>query len=173
MPFPFTFKLAVPGLPNPFAARSQQAPSLLEPPSDSYRPIGEYACQRRLSPAPSLSAAPGSRKRRWEPSSAELSESATTIASTTGFLNVPDTRLIKFEMAASREGSEHGVDSGRFHLASYPLAPWICLAFAMSSPTCMLHRGTCVRDGLRLMRWFIIRATNPYPPCPYLQPFFY
>jgi hypothetical protein len=166
MPFSFTF--VVPGLPNPFTALSQQVPN---PPQPSI-PIGNHACQRRLSPAPSLSpTVPGSRKRRWEPSSAELSESTTTIASTTGFLNLPDARLIKFEMAASHEGSEReydGMDSGRFHLFISSLAlprirhppPAACW---IGARVCGMGYGSC--DGLRV--------TNPCPPSPHLQSFFY
>ncbi|KAJ7227270.1 hypothetical protein GGX14DRAFT_418869 [Mycena pura] len=96
MPFSFTFKLPVPGL-NPFSAPAE---TLTEA-----QPGGAYACQfpdhprswptrptnihqRRPSPSPSPSA-PTSRKRGWDPSLAEPSQSAATLASSSGYLDTP------------------------------------------------------------------------------------
>ncbi|KAJ7903442.1 hypothetical protein B0H14DRAFT_3079604 [Mycena olivaceomarginata] len=75
MSFLFTFKLPVPGL-NPFSSPAQ-SPSEHPPTSDMLN-------LRRPSPA-----APLSRKRGWDPSLAEPSQSAATLASSSGYLDTP------------------------------------------------------------------------------------
>ncbi|KAJ7364124.1 hypothetical protein DFH08DRAFT_838389 [Mycena albidolilacea] len=96
MSFLFTFKLPVPGL-NPFSSPAQspsEAPAdfgYAEPPpvpsrSPPVRP--NNINQRRPSPSPSP-AAPLSRKRGWDPSLAEPSQSAATLASSSGYLDTP------------------------------------------------------------------------------------
>ncbi|KAJ7030409.1 hypothetical protein C8F04DRAFT_1113527 [Mycena alexandri] len=97
MPFPFTFKLAVPGL-NPFSSPVEASSPQVQPtfgfspqsPGHSRsRPARPHNInERRPSPSPSL-AAPLSRKRGWDPSLAEPSQSAATFASSSGYLDTP------------------------------------------------------------------------------------
>ncbi|KAF8206344.1 hypothetical protein K438DRAFT_1817036 [Mycena galopus ATCC 62051] len=109
MPFPFTFKLAVPGL-NPFSSPTEEAPPDLgygyASPSAEVsrsRPARPNNInQRRPSPSPSP-AAPLSRKRGWDPSLAEPSQSSATLASSSGYLDTP----AKYrEMVARQSGDE-------------------------------------------------------------------
>lgn len=96
MSFLFTFKLPVPGL-NPFSSPAQ-SPSEASPdfgyaepppvPSRSRPARPNNINQRRPSPSPSP-AAPLSRKRGWDPSLAEPSQSAATLASSSGYLDTP------------------------------------------------------------------------------------
>ncbi|KAF7374825.1 hypothetical protein MSAN_00368300 [Mycena sanguinolenta] len=93
MPFPFTFKLAVPGL-NPFSSPTSEAPPNLGYTSHSAdefnrsRPARPNNINQRR-PSPSPSPAPLSRKRGWDPSLAEPSQSAATLASPSGYLDTP------------------------------------------------------------------------------------
>lgn len=84
--FPFTFKLAVPGLPNPFSAANKS-----HQPDLSNRPEGMESSARTFHPslASSPFPIPSSRKRGWDPSFAEPSQSTTTLASTSGYLDTP------------------------------------------------------------------------------------
>lgn len=93
MVFPFTFKLNIPGLVNPFT-KSHQTPTVSTS-HDSDMNRNRAVLQKitrprpRPSPSPSPSPAPLSRKRGWEPSFAEPSQSTTTLASTAGYLDTP------------------------------------------------------------------------------------
>ncbi|KAJ7274318.1 hypothetical protein B0H12DRAFT_1199637 [Mycena haematopus] len=92
MPFPFTFKLAVPGL-NPFSSPTSEAPPNLgyasrSPDESRSRPARPSNINQRR-PSPSPSPAPLSRKRGWDPSLAEPSQSAATLASSNGYLDTP------------------------------------------------------------------------------------
>ncbi|KAJ7104069.1 hypothetical protein B0H15DRAFT_808315 [Mycena belliarum] len=97
MPFPFTFKLAVPGLPvNPFSAptESHQAHSAFgyasqSPERPRSRPARPHNINdRRPSPSPSPSATV-SKKRGWDPTLAEPSQSTATLTSSSGYLDTP------------------------------------------------------------------------------------
>lgn len=93
MPFPFTFSIAVPGL-NPFSTPSEphstpdpsQSPE--KPRARPVRPHNVNEKRPRPSPSPSPSA-PVSRKRGWDPSLAEPSQSSATFASSSGYLDTP------------------------------------------------------------------------------------
>ncbi|KAJ6513173.1 hypothetical protein C8R45DRAFT_962695 [Mycena sanguinolenta] len=93
MPFPFTFKLAVPGL-NPFSSPTSEVPPNLGYASHSAddsnrsRPARPNNINQRR-PSPSPSPAPLSRKRGWDPSLAEPCQSAATLASSSGYLDTP------------------------------------------------------------------------------------
>lgn len=93
MVFPFTFKLNIPGLANPFSKSNQTPTVSTSHESDMNRNravLRKITRPRpRLSPSPSPSPAPLSRKRGWEPSFAEPSQSTTTLASTAGYLDTP------------------------------------------------------------------------------------
>ncbi|TFK39514.1 hypothetical protein BDQ12DRAFT_665338 [Crucibulum laeve] len=95
IPFPFTFKLTVPGLSNPFATPDPPQIPVLAPASEentSDRPRNRAGMQKisRRPPSPASSPpVPVSRKRGWEPSFAEPSQSTTTLASTSGYLDTP------------------------------------------------------------------------------------
>ncbi|KAF8799272.1 hypothetical protein BYT27DRAFT_7228055 [Phlegmacium glaucopus] len=95
MVFPFTFKFSIPGL-NPFASQtSNQTPivsaNVISHDSDMKRCRAALQKTPRPRPpsSPSPSPAPLSRKRGWEPSFAEPSQSTTTLASTSGYLDTP------------------------------------------------------------------------------------
>ncbi|CAK5269386.1 unnamed protein product [Mycena citricolor] len=118
MPFPFTFKFAVPGL-NPFATQEPQPVPVASSSSGPFRPPTSPARHRdrhtrpqtipdRTSSSRSPSAsAPISRKRGWDPSLAEPSLSTTTLTSGSGYLDTP----AKYrEMAiSSRRGDDSEV----------------------------------------------------------------
>lgn len=108
MPFPFTFRLSVPGLHNPFsaAAGAQSEPGLRQTPaSDRHRasqtpvyhpshistqiPLPPH--RRTLASTPySLSLpVPLARKRGWVPSSPEPCQATTSATSTNGYLDTP------------------------------------------------------------------------------------
>lgn len=98
MPFPFTFKISVPGLSNPFTAQSVSAAPL-----DRSRNLGRP--HRRPSPTASLPpAAFLSRKRAWVPSVPEASCSTSTFTSTaSGYLAPPSA---KWHMVPNRNRDE-------------------------------------------------------------------
>ncbi|KIJ91203.1 hypothetical protein K443DRAFT_135537 [Laccaria amethystina LaAM-08-1] len=94
--FPFTFKLSVPGLSNPFSVPPVTPPEL--PPVQDRTGLHDDAQKRPRrqrpspSPTPSLSPPPQqplSRKRGWEPTFAEPSRSTATLASPAGYLDTP------------------------------------------------------------------------------------
>jgi hypothetical protein len=94
--FPFTFKLSVPGLSNPFSVPPVTPPEL--PPVQDRTGLHDDAQKRPRrqrpspSPTPSLSPPPQqplSRKRGWEPTFAEPSRSTATLASSAGYLDTP------------------------------------------------------------------------------------
>lgn len=87
MPFPFTFSFSVPGLSNPFSSPT------LSPHKDPVTAIpspttGKQEISRRR-PSPALPSGPTSRKRGWEPAFVEPSQSTTTLASSSGYLDTP------------------------------------------------------------------------------------
>ncbi|KAF7336687.1 hypothetical protein MVEN_02103700 [Mycena venus] len=114
MPFPFTFKLPVPGL-NPFSSPNETSSEAPKPPSNlgftsqspdqpRSRPARPNNInQRRPSPSPSP-APPLSRKRGWDPSLAEPSQSAATLASSNGYLDTP--AKYRDVMVARQSGDE-------------------------------------------------------------------
>lgn len=118
MPFSFTFKLAVPGLINPFATPSPPVPRPVEPNS---APAQRQANFPRRRPSPLPSAGQSSRKRGWEPAFADPSLSATTVASASGYLDTP-AKYRQMSGNASAEASIENVhtdDAGVFsHLAN-------------------------------------------------------
>ncbi|KAG6914244.1 hypothetical protein DXG01_001494 [Tephrocybe rancida] len=112
MPFPFTFKLSVPGLSNPFV-RPEQLPPM---PGDK---LGKVSMQAQSQPkqrlqitrprppsSPAPVPMPASRKRGWEPTFASTSRSTTTLASTSGYLDTP---------AKYREMAERNASADEFH----------------------------------------------------------
>ncbi|KAJ7170802.1 hypothetical protein C8R43DRAFT_981119 [Mycena crocata] len=125
MPFPFTFKLAVPGL-NPFAAPSEPQPqpqtglgySSQSPEKPRSRPPARpnNIHNRRPSPSPSPSA-PLSRKRGWDPSLAEPSQSTATLASSSGYLDTP----AKYrEMVARQTGDDFELEDMTASVSELP-----------------------------------------------------
>ncbi|KAJ7158679.1 hypothetical protein C8R46DRAFT_1109875 [Mycena filopes] len=113
MPFPFTFKLAVPGL-NSFSSPVEESAPQVQPtfgftpqsPAHSRaRPARPNNInQRRPSPSPSLAAPLSrSRKRAWDPSVAEPSQSTATLASQTEF-ELEEMNFIYLPPAKRRRG---------------------------------------------------------------------
>ncbi|KAG5643365.1 hypothetical protein DXG03_001013 [Asterophora parasitica] len=109
MPFPFTFNLAVPGLSNPFAGTSTSGQA---PPTSVDRPgkkLKQKITRQRPTPGSSPSPAPLTRKRGWEPTFAEPSQSTATLTSTSarGYLDTP----AKYrDMAEARADEFHEVE---------------------------------------------------------------
>ncbi|KAG6902030.1 hypothetical protein C0995_005363 [Termitomyces sp. Mi166 len=109
MPFPFTFSLFVPGLSNPFSSATRSEQQLPPTPVDK---LGSLQSQKqkiqitRPRPPPDSSASPVltplSRKRGWEPAFAPTSQSSTTLASTSGYLDTP----AKYKTMAERSADE-------------------------------------------------------------------
>ncbi|KAK0189263.1 hypothetical protein F5146DRAFT_1058683 [Armillaria mellea] len=95
--FPFTFKLSVPGITNPFSAQIGTPPSTDVSPPDQPNPAlpeqginNGKSVRRQRPPTRSTSPVPQVlRKRGWEPSFAEPSLSTTTLASSSGYLDTP------------------------------------------------------------------------------------
>ncbi|KAJ6494898.1 hypothetical protein C8R47DRAFT_1117738 [Mycena vitilis] len=120
--FPFTFKLAVPGL-NPFSSPTETPP---QPPStvgsisqspDEFRsrPLRPTNISHRR-PSPSPSPAPHSRKRGWDPSLAEPSQS-TTLTSSSGYLDTP----AKYrDMVAHQSGDEFEMEDMAVSVSDLP-----------------------------------------------------
>ncbi|KAJ7126909.1 hypothetical protein C8R44DRAFT_779870 [Mycena epipterygia] len=123
MPFPFTFKLPVPGL-NPFSPPTETHPqpqatagyTSQSPDTARSRPARPNNINnRRPSPSPSLSA-PISRKRGWDPSLAEPSQS-TTLASSSGYLDTP----AKYrEMVSRQSGDEFELEDMTASVSDLP-----------------------------------------------------
>lgn len=138
MQFPFTFSLSIPGLHNPFLAKSGPvlAPSRNQGSTISRLPP-------RFPPANSLSPpVPLARKRGWIPSEPAPSHAATSATSTVGYLDTP----AKYRDIPLREPEEEveemiaGVSSCA-HIP-YPTPPrHISLVCNPTShPTCRRHR---------------------------------
>ena len=105
MPFPFTFRLSVPGLHNPFLAAadapSPKPGSRQTPASDRHRtsqnqtPASLISTRiplpphRRTIPYSLSPPVPLARKRGWVPSSPEPCQAATSTTSTNGYLDTP------------------------------------------------------------------------------------
>ncbi|KAF8889260.1 hypothetical protein BD779DRAFT_1520648 [Infundibulicybe gibba] len=111
MPFPFTFRLSVPGLANPFSSivQAEQISPIPDTPDfdscirSSRGRMGGNLTHRPSSLRALSSTAPSSRKRGWEPSYPEPSESTTTLASGSGYLDTP----AKYrEMAATNNDAD-------------------------------------------------------------------
>ncbi|KAJ7714967.1 hypothetical protein DFH07DRAFT_863103 [Mycena maculata] len=121
MSFPFTF--TVPGL-NPFSAAKGLPQSQANPGSSSQSPDKPRSRparpnninQRRPSPSPSPTA-PVSRKRGWDPSLAEPSQSTATLASSSGYLDTP----AKYrEMVAQQSGDEFELEDMTVSVSDLP-----------------------------------------------------
>ncbi|KAF5381409.1 hypothetical protein D9757_009074 [Collybiopsis confluens] len=133
MPFPFTFNLSVPGLFNPFSPpplytdQNHAGRSIISAStnpeatrnSDSDRlnitagsdRNNAHGHKRKPSPLGDRRSPDSSRKRGWEPSFSEPSQSMPTLASSSGYLDTP----AKYrEMAEQKEGltAYHGEVSG-------------------------------------------------------------
>lgn len=108
MPFPFTFRLSVPGLHNPFsaAAGAQPEPGLRQTPaSDRHRarqtpvyhpsristqiPLPPHRRTFASTPYSLSPPVPLARKRGWVPSSPEPCQATTSATSTNGYLDTP------------------------------------------------------------------------------------
>ena len=98
MPFPFSFRFSVPGIPNPFMAPTSIPPGSRIPTSETTRVNNGLTASRiglgesgRRSPSPLLLAPPQplARKRGWVPSGSELSRPTAVSASTSGYLDTP------------------------------------------------------------------------------------
>ncbi|KAF5359997.1 hypothetical protein D9758_007632 [Tetrapyrgos nigripes] len=114
MPFPFTFSFAVPGLSNPFATPSPPDPKKAGPSnSQTNGSIDDDILNLRNStPNPANNSrdrrTPShSRKRGWEPSFAEPSQSTTTLTSSNGYLDTP----AKYREMAEAQGLNMGYEA--------------------------------------------------------------
>ncbi|KAJ6576575.1 hypothetical protein DFH09DRAFT_1149754 [Mycena vulgaris] len=178
MPFPFTFKLAVPGL-NPFSSPTEthgepqsragytsQSPD--KPRSRPARP--NNINNRRPSPSPSPSA-PASRKRGWDPSLAEPSQSTATLASPSGYLDTP----AKYrDMVARQSGDEFELEDMSGSISDLPPPAKRRRGLAgsiVSTAVSAALIGTAV--GLTVYRLWRDRGKDAepeqHPPPPYQQ----
>jgi hypothetical protein len=108
--FPFTFKFSYPGLPNPFTPNYHPHPlsrysPLSLPHEDHTAPTSSCHSHEPVPMAhslnwfatlnppshitPTMHPRPRNLKRGWEPAFAEASQSTTTLASSSGYLNTP------------------------------------------------------------------------------------
>ncbi|KAK7033189.1 hypothetical protein R3P38DRAFT_3393117 [Favolaschia claudopus] len=173
--FPFTFKLPVPGL-NPFA--QVETPSEA-PPNPGYasqspevrrsRPARPNNVHQRR-PSPSPSPAPiTSRKRGWDPSLAEPSQSTATLASSSGYLDTP----AKYrDMVGQHPGDEYEVEEMAMSVAEMPPPAKRRRGLAgsiVSTAVSAALIGTAV--GLTVYRLWRDRGKDPepeaLPPPPY------
>ncbi|KIK52305.1 hypothetical protein GYMLUDRAFT_251346 [Collybiopsis luxurians FD-317 M1] len=179
MPFPFTFNISVPGLFNPFSApplypdqqngAGPSAPSLnAESSLDRTRNLDSdvlnitadsdrnrsYSSKRRPSPLGSRNDNPStSRKRGWEPSFAEPSQSMPTLASSNGYLDTP----AKYrELAEQKEGlSEYQEVVG-------PIIDRLMPHYTLEA---IIMRDVSLPDGLRQVGLILKPARLHDVPC--------
>ncbi|KAG5723645.1 hypothetical protein E4T56_gene18214 [Termitomyces sp. T112] len=109
MPFPFTFSLSVPGLSNPFGSGTRSEQQLPPTPVDKHGSLQSHKQKIRITrprPPPDSSGSPVltplSRKRGWEPAFVSTSQSTTTLASTSGYLDTPS----KYRTMTERSADE-------------------------------------------------------------------
>lgn len=121
MPFPFTFSLSVPGIPNPFSVQAQ-GPVVQSEPNPSRGSVDPASLRtqhvkpgprRRPSPVHSIVSpvVPLSRKRGWEPSLSGPSLAATSSTSSAGYLDTPAKyRELPLEPHLDRNRSRDQID---------------------------------------------------------------
>ncbi|KAG5351802.1 hypothetical protein C0989_004881 [Termitomyces sp. Mn162] len=109
MPFPFTFSLSVPGLSNPFGSVTRSEQQLPPTPVDKHGSLQSHKQKIRITrPRPPSDSSgspvltPLSRKRGWEPAFVSTSQSTTTLASTSGYLDTPS----KYRTMTERSADE-------------------------------------------------------------------
>ncbi|KAI5121867.1 hypothetical protein M0805_001075 [Coniferiporia weirii] len=110
MSFPFSFRLSVPGISNPFSNSSpppQTARTGKQPfeASNLHESWASPAPIYRRRPSPGPAPAPLVRKRGWVPSTAEPSCAAVVSTSTTGFLDTP--AIYRDMSVAPNEGKDN------------------------------------------------------------------
>lgn len=115
MPFPFSFRFTVPGIPNPFLAPTSIPPRSKALTSEQTRVNNGLTASRiglgesgRRSPSPFLAPPrPLARKRGWIPSDSELSRATAVSTSTSGYLDTP----AKYrDMAPSNDHDEDEIE---------------------------------------------------------------
>ncbi|KAF4569765.1 hypothetical protein EYR36_009566 [Pleurotus pulmonarius] len=124
--FPFTFSFNVPGLTNPFVP-PPQTPTRRPSTRDDERirsrtvntatplPTQDRFQRRRPIPSPSRAPLPPlSRKRAWDPAFASPSESAATLASTSGYIDTP----AKYRAMAAQQ-TRATISRDDFHQVEY------------------------------------------------------
>lgn len=124
--FPFTFSFNVPGLTNPFVP-PPQTPTRRPNTRDDERirsrtvnttaplPTEDKFQRRRPIPSPSRTPLPPlSRKRAWDPAFASPSESAATLASTSGYIDTP----AKYRAMAAQQ-TRATISRDDFHQVEY------------------------------------------------------
>ncbi|KAG7444528.1 uncharacterized protein BT62DRAFT_981715 [Guyanagaster necrorhizus] len=160
--FPFTFKISVPGIVNPFSAQNGAPPSsnVFAPGQPNQVPDiaasinNRKSVRRQRPPTGSTSPVPQVlRKRGWEPSFAEPSLSTTTLASSSGYLDTPS----KYRDMAEDEFHE-------IEAMAAGVLPFI-LQFSLALFHCMCL--PCRNQGLTLVQ-LLAHATS----CRALMPSF-
>ncbi|KAF7430798.1 hypothetical protein PC9H_006509 [Pleurotus ostreatus] len=124
--FPFTFSFNVPGLTNPFVPPPQTPTRRLNTRDDERirsrtvnttapLPTEDKFQRRRPIPSPSRTPLPPlSRKRAWDPAFASPSESAATLASTSGYIDTP----AKYRAMAAQQ-TRGTISRDDFHQVEY------------------------------------------------------
>lgn len=138
--FPFTFSFNVPGLTNPFVP-PPQTPTRRSSSRDDERirsratnaatplPTQDKFQRRRPIPSPSRAPLPPlSRKRAWDPAFASPSESAATLASTSGYINTP----AKYRAMAAQQ-TRATISRDDFHQVEYVDEDAVAGAFLISA----------------------------------------
>ncbi|KAK0203139.1 hypothetical protein DFS33DRAFT_963058 [Desarmillaria ectypa] len=142
--FPFTFKLSVPGITNPFSvqAAAPSSSSVSIPDQSNSAPEQGFndgkSVHRQRPPMRSSSPVPQVlRKRGWEPSFAEPSLSTTTLASSSGYLDTPSKYR---DMAELTQDEFHEIEAMSAGVLS------VILQFSLSLFHCMCL--PCRNQGL-------------------------
>ncbi|KAF9447269.1 hypothetical protein P691DRAFT_793636 [Macrolepiota fuliginosa MF-IS2] len=145
--FPFTFSFSVPGLPNPFSPTYSQPQD-----SESHDKLGVTLISPSFT-STSSSTRPKNLKRGWEPAFAEPSQSTTTLALTSGYLDTPAKyREMAANAASVRDRSDTTEGGGEVRLNPPPTLPAHVLLFILLTriliilhidlaPPCKKRRG--------------------------------
>lgn len=132
MPFPFSFRFSVPGIPNPFLAPTSITHGSWTATSETTRAnsltasrVGLEEPHRRPSPPFLVPPRPLTRKRGWVPSDSEPSHPTAISASTSGYLDTP----AKYRaMASSHDNQEDEIEemvAGEYlHVFSARIKGW-------------------------------------------------
>ncbi|KAK0440940.1 uncharacterized protein EV420DRAFT_1341517, partial [Desarmillaria tabescens] len=172
--FPFTFKLSVPGITNPFSAQAAAPSSSSVSATDQPIPVPEQgfnngkSVHRQRPPTRSTSPVPQVlRKRGWEPSFAEPSLSTTTLASSSGYLDTPSKYRDMAELTQDEFHEIEAMAAGvlpvilQFSLSLFHCMCLPCRNQGLPSVQLLAHATSCT---LHAVVGYMMASTPELPP---------